>query len=145
MSHLFQINRVLRNPQTQSILQRLYSAASTGSKEHIDKLVKNDKVVLFMKGVPDQPQCGFSNGMVQILRMHGVEKFDSHNVLEDEDLRQGIKDYSNWPTIPQLYLDGEFIGGMDIVLQMHQKGELIDELKKIGIRSALLDEAPKEK
>ena len=89
MNHLFQINRVLRHPQTQGILQRLYSAAATGSKEHIDQLVKNNKVVLFMKGVPQQPQCGFSNGMVQILRMHGVESFDSHNVLEDENLRQG--------------------------------------------------------
>ena len=89
MNRILQLNRLIRHPQQVSILQRLYSAAATGSKEHIDGLVKNSKVVLFMKGIPDQPMCGFSNGMVQILRMHGVDAFDSHNVLEDEDLRQG--------------------------------------------------------
>ncbi|XP_015910388.1 glutaredoxin-related protein 5, mitochondrial [Parasteatoda tepidariorum] len=107
------------------------------SKEEIQKLVNNNKVVIFMKGVPDQPRCGFSNAVVQILRMHGV-KYDSHNVLEDEKMRQGIKDFSNWPTIPQIYIDGEFIGGCDILLQMHQSGELIEELKKVDITSALL-------
>ena len=74
--------------------------------------------------------------------MHDVT-FASHNVLADEDLRQGIKDFSNWPTIPQVYFEGEFIGGCDILLQMHQSGELIEELEKIGIKSALLDEEQK--
>lgn len=112
-------------------------------KEDISKLVKNNKVVVFMKGVPEQPQCGFSNAVVQILRMHGVT-YDAHNVLEDDALRQGIKEYSNWPTIPQIYIDGEFVGGCDIMLQMHQSGDLIEELKKAGIKSVLLDNPPKE-
>lgn len=92
-----------------------------------------------MKGTPDAPRCGFSNAVCQILNFHGVDKFEAHNVLDDEELRQGIKEYSNWPTIPQVYLDGEFLGGCDIMLEMHQKGELIEELKKVGIRSVLLD------
>uniref|UniRef100_A0A803VQ22 Glutaredoxin-related protein 5, mitochondrial n=1 Tax=Ficedula albicollis TaxID=59894 RepID=A0A803VQ22_FICAL len=96
-------------------------------------------VVVFMKGSPAQPLCGFSNAVVQILRLHGVEDYRAHDVLQDPDLRQGIKDYSNWPTIPQVYLNGEFVGGCDILLQMHQNGDLVEELKKLGIRSALLD------
>ncbi|XP_030747241.1 glutaredoxin-related protein 5, mitochondrial [Sitophilus oryzae] len=111
---------------------------STKSQEVIKKLVKNNKVVVFMKGVPEQPQCGFSNAVVQILRMHGVN-YDAHNVLQDESLRQGIKEYSNWPTIPQIFINGEFIGGCDIMLQLHQSGDLIEELEKVGIRSTLLD------
>ena len=113
-------------------------AIDTGSKEHIKNLVNKSKVVLFMKGIPEEPRCGFSNAVVQILRMHDV-KYDSYDVLEDDKLRSGIKEYSDWPTIPQIYFDGEFVGGCDILLQMHQSGDLIDELKKIGIRSALLD------
>ncbi|KAK3093494.1 hypothetical protein FSP39_016422 [Pinctada imbricata] len=115
------------------------SVSDTGSKEHIDSLVKGKKVVVFMKGTPDAPRCGFSNAVVQILNFHGVNNYESHDVLQDEALRQGIKDYSNWPTIPQTYLDGEFLGGCDIMLEMHKNGELIEELKKVGIRSALLD------
>ncbi|KAJ8966862.1 hypothetical protein NQ314_003256 [Rhamnusium bicolor] len=107
-------------------------------KNEIEKLLKNNKVVVFMKGIPEQPQCGFSNAVVQILRMHGVN-YDSHNVLKDESLRQGIKEYSNWPTIPQVYINGEFVGGCDIMLQMHQSGDLIEELEKVGIHSELLD------
>ncbi|NXU01179.1 GLRX5 protein, partial [Buphagus erythrorhynchus] len=101
--------------------------------------VWTDPVVVFMKGSPAQPLCGFSNAVVQILRLHGVEDYRAHDVLQDPDLRQGIKDYSNWPTIPQVYLNGEFVGGCDILLQMHQNGDLVEELKKLGIRSALLD------
>ncbi|XP_026493907.1 uncharacterized monothiol glutaredoxin ycf64-like [Vanessa tameamea] len=113
--------------------------------EKIDKIVKDNKVVVFMKGVPDAPRCGFSNAVVQIMRMHAVP-YESHDVLADENLRQGIKDYSNWPTIPQVFINGEFVGGCDIMLQMHQSGELVEELKKVGIKSALLtaDEAKKE-
>uniref|UniRef100_A0A8C5KBE8 Glutaredoxin-related protein 5, mitochondrial n=1 Tax=Jaculus jaculus TaxID=51337 RepID=A0A8C5KBE8_JACJA len=106
----------------------------------LDAMVKKDKVVVFLKGTPEQPQCGFSNAVVQILRLHGVRDYAAYNVLDDPELRQGIKDYSNWPTIPQVFLNGEFVGGCDILLQMHQNGDLVEELKKLGIRSALLDE-----
>lgn len=116
-------------------------SGGSGSSEHLDALVKKDKVVVFLKGTPEQPQCGFSNAVVQILRLHGVRDYAAYNVLDDPQLRQGIKDYSNWPTIPQVYLNGEFVGGCDILLQMHQNGDLVEELKKLGIRSALLDEA----
>ncbi|KAL3265984.1 hypothetical protein HHI36_010173 [Cryptolaemus montrouzieri] len=116
-----------------TLIRRLFSAETN---EKIKDLVTKSKVVLFMKGVPEQPRCGFSNAVVQILRMHGV-KYDAYNVLENEALRQGIKDFSNWPTIPQLYINGEFVGGCDILLNMHQNGELIETLEKVGINSAL--------
>ncbi|XP_072931312.1 uncharacterized monothiol glutaredoxin ycf64-like [Epargyreus clarus] len=111
--------------------------ADVGINEKIDKIVKDNKVVVFMKGIPDAPRCGFSNAVVQIMRMHAVP-YESYDVLADENLRQGIKDYSNWPTIPQVFINGEFVGGCDIMLQMHQSGELVEELKKVGIKSALL-------
>jgi len=105
----------------------------------IEGLVSGKPLVVFMKGTPEQPLCGFSNAVCQILRMHGVPPFDSYNVLEDEDLRQGIKEFSNWPTIPQVYIGGEFVGGCDIMIDMHKSGELIEELKKVGIKSDLED------
>ncbi|XP_031623938.1 glutaredoxin-related protein 5, mitochondrial [Contarinia nasturtii] len=114
-----------------------FFSTETISKEQLEKMVKKNKVVVFMKGVPDAPKCGFSNAVVQILRMHAVS-YDSHDVLENESIRQGIKDFTNWPTIPQVFIDGEFVGGCDILLQMHQSGELIEELKKVGITSDLL-------
>lgn len=117
--------------------------APAATKAEIGALVNNGKVVVFMKGVPEAPRCGFSNAVVQIMRMHGVA-YDSHNVLDNEAVRQGVKDFSDWPTIPQIYIGGEFVGGCDIVLQMHQNGELIEELKKVGIRSALLDAEEKK-
>ncbi|XP_012055690.1 PREDICTED: glutaredoxin-related protein 5, mitochondrial [Atta cephalotes] len=104
----------------------------------ISNLVKKNKVVVFMKGIPEEPRCGFSNAVVQILRMHGVT-YDAHDVLKDEELRQGIKDFSNWPTIPQIFINGDFVGGCDILLEMHKNGDLIEELKKAGITSALLE------
>lgn len=119
---------------------RLYSDGAVASKEEIENLVKGNKVVVFMKGVPASPKCGFSNAVVQVLRMHGVD-YGSHDVLENDAVRQGIKDFTNWPTIPQVFIDGEFVGGCDIILQMHQNGELIEELKKVGIKSALLKPA----
>ena len=79
----------------------------------------------------------FKSELTIVCRMHDV-KFESHNVLADEDVRQGIKEFSNWPTIPQVFFEGEFIGGCDILLQMHQSGDLVEELDKIGIKSALL-------
>lgn len=119
---------------------RLLCAAPTGDlQKDLGNMVKKDKVVVFMKGTPAQPMCGFSNAVVQILRMHGVDDYSAYNVLEDQDLRQGVKEFSNWPTIPQVYFNGEFVGGCDILLQMHQNGDLVDELRKLGINSALMD------
>ncbi|MFT3858721.1 MAG: Grx4 family monothiol glutaredoxin [Aquabacterium sp.] len=93
-------------------------------QQRIDELVKGNKVVLFMKGTAQFPQCGFSGRAVQILKACGVNDLKTVNVLEDEAIRQGIKDYANWPTIPQLYINGEFIGGSDIMMEMYQAGEL---------------------
>jgi len=137
MSIIQNIHRSLLGKQAGVLSRVCFSTAGPEVKERIDSMVKANKVVVFMKGVPAQPQCGFSNAVVQIMRMHDV-KYDAHNVLEDEGIRQGIKEYSNWPTIPQIYMAGEFVGGCDILLQMHQSGELIDELKKVDIKSALL-------
>lgn len=123
-----------------TVTKRFCTASPAIDKEKIAQLVKNNKVVVFMKGVPEAPRCGFSNAVVQIMRMHGVT-YDSHNVLENEAIRQGIKDYTNWPTIPQIFINGEFVGGCDIMLQMHQNGELVEELKKVGIKSALVEES----
>ena len=92
--------------------------------QRIDQLVKSNDVVLFMKGTPQFPQCGFSGRATQILKACGVDQFTSVNVLEDEEIRQGIKQYANWPTIPQLYVKGEFVGGSDIMTEMYQSGEL---------------------
>ena len=91
--------------------------------ETIDELVKSNPVVLFMKGTRDFPQCGFSGRVVHILSQLGISFVDV-NVLEDPDLRQGIKDYTQWPTIPQLYVKGEFVGGCDIVSEMYENGQL---------------------
>ena len=93
-------------------------------QETIKEQVSKNRVVLYMKGSPDFPQCGFSANVVGILRACGVGDFYSVNVLEDPDIRQGIKEFANWPTIPQLYVNGEFVGGSDILAEMYQKGEL---------------------
>ncbi|MBQ0935456.1 Grx4 family monothiol glutaredoxin [Ideonella paludis] len=93
-------------------------------QQRIDQLVKSNKVVLFMKGTAQFPQCGFSGRAVQVLKAAGVSNLVTVNVLEDDAIRQGIKDYANWPTIPQLYVNGEFIGGSDIMMEMYQSGEL---------------------
>ncbi len=92
-------------------------------KEKIKKIIDDNEVCLFMKGTPDSPQCGFSMAVSNVLK-HLKVNFNGINVLEDEALRQGIKDFSDWPTIPQLYIKGEFIGGSDIVKEMFEKGEL---------------------
>ncbi len=101
-------------------------------QDFIENEVKNNDVVLFMKGTPDFPQCGFSGQVVQILDHVGVD-YKGHNVLSDAEIRQGIKDYSNWPTIPQLYVKGEFVGGCDIIREMFQSGELQALLTTNGI------------
>ena len=99
-------------------------------QEVIQDQVTNNRVVLYMKGSPDFPQCGFSANAVGILRACGVEDFYTVNVLENLDIRQGIKEYANWPTIPQLYVHGEFVGGSDIIMGMYQNGELQKILQK---------------
>ncbi|HSR71657.1 MAG TPA: Grx4 family monothiol glutaredoxin [Kiloniellales bacterium] len=102
--------------------------------ERIRQEVEGNDVVLFMKGTPVFPQCGFSAAVVQVLSHMGV-KFKGVDVLQDPGLRQGIKDYSNWPTIPQLYVKGEFVGGCDIVREMFQSGELQSFLSDKGIEA----------
>jgi monothiol glutaredoxin len=96
------------------------------TRERIDQLVKTNDILLFMKGSASFPMCGFSGRAVQILKACGVEAKDiaTVNVLDDQEIRQGIKEYSNWPTIPQLYVKGEFIGGSDIMMEMYESGEL---------------------
>ena len=105
---------------------------SDQTRQAIDKAVSSAPVVLFMKGTPETPQCGFSRATIQVLGLQGVdpEKFAAFNVLEDAELRQGIKEYSDWPTIPQLYVDKEFVGGCDIIVSMHQNGELANLLSE---------------
>jgi len=92
-------------------------------KERLDNLVNQNKILVFMKGTKLMPQCGFSNNVVQMLNTLGVP-FQTVDVLEDYEIRQGIKEYSNWPTIPQVYVNGQFVGGSDILIEMYQKGEL---------------------
>ncbi|KAL6236338.1 hypothetical protein BDW75DRAFT_239293 [Aspergillus navahoensis] len=119
--------------QLPSVLQT--RLLSTETRAAIDKAVASAPVVLFMKGTPETPQCGFSRASIQILGLQGVDpkKFVAFNVLEDPELRQGIKEYSDWPTIPQLYLDKEFVGGCDILMSMHQNGELSKLLEEKGV------------
>jgi monothiol glutaredoxin len=93
-------------------------------QQQIDSVVKGHRVVLFMKGTAQFPQCGFSGRAVQILKACGVTDLATVNVLEDDGIRQGIKQYANWPTIPQLYVNGEFVGGSDIMMEMYESGEL---------------------
>ncbi len=93
-------------------------------QQRIRETLASHRVVLYMKGTADFPLCGFSAQAVQVLRACGVDDFHAVNVLEDEAIRQGIKEYANWPTIPQLYVNGEFVGGADIMREMYQSGEL---------------------
>ncbi|HEY3778179.1 MAG TPA: Grx4 family monothiol glutaredoxin [Rhizomicrobium sp.] len=105
---------------------------SETATDRIESDIKANEVVLFMKGTPVFPQCGFSAAVVQILTQLGV-KFKSFDVLKDPELRQGIKDFSNWPTVPQLYVKGEFVGGCDIIREMYENNELEPLLKERGI------------
>ncbi|CAF0920828.1 unnamed protein product [Rotaria sp. Silwood1] len=107
-------------------------------KKRIDDFIKSNKIAIFIKGEPNAPSCGFSKAVLQILNLHGCD-FKSKNILDDQQLRETMKLYSNWPTFPQVYFNGEFVGGCDILLHMHQSGELVEELKKIGIQSKLSD------
>ena len=99
----------------------------------IKKQVSGNRVVLYMKGTPDFPQCGFSANAIGILRACGVNDPYTVNVLENPDIRQGIKEYANWPTVPQLYIKGEFVGGSDIMTEMHKSGELKKLLEKTTV------------
>lgn len=101
------------------------------TQEEIKKIVTENRVVLFMKGTKQFPQCGFSSRAVQLLQAAGCQDFLTVNVLENNDIRQGIKEYADWPTIPQLYVDGEFLGGSDILLEMYEAGELQEALASV--------------
>ena len=102
-------------------------------QQAIKEQVTSNPVVLFMKGSPAIPQCGFSATVVQILKLSGVGEYQAVNVLADPEIRQGIKDYSNWPTIPQLYVNGDFVGGCDILREMYENGELKQVLADAGV------------
>lgn len=102
-------------------------------QKFIEEQVKANPLVLFMKGTPQFPQCGFSGAVVQILKQAGVKKLAAVNILESEALRQGVKDYAGWPTFPQLYINGEFVGGCDIVREMAAAGELQPLLESAGV------------
>lgn len=105
------------------------------ANERIDEMVKGNDVVLFMKGTPLFPQCGFSSRAIAILDHLGVE-YASVDVLQDQEIRQGIKEYSDWPTIPQLYVKGEFLGGSDIMMEMYEAGELHELVEQHGLAKA---------
>ena len=103
------------------------------AKEFIQKTVTENPVVLFMKGTAQSPQCGFSGRAIQVLKACGVKNLTTVNVLEDDGVRQGVKEFANWPTVPQLYVQGEFVGGSDIMMEMYQSGELQELLKKAQV------------
>jgi monothiol glutaredoxin len=102
-------------------------------KEFIQKTVTDNPVVLFMKGTAQFPQCGFSGRAIQLLKQSGVKSLVTVNVLEDEEVREGVKEYANWPTIPQLYVNGQFVGGSDIMMEMFESGELLTLLKEAQV------------
>ncbi len=104
----------------------------TDTHDRIDTIVKSSPVVLFMKGTPLFPQCGFSSTAVAILERLGVD-YESVDVLADAEVRQGVKSYSDWPTVPQLYVGGEFVGGSDIMMEMYQAGELAEVMVQAGV------------
>ncbi|EKG21531.1 hypothetical protein MPH_01125 [Macrophomina phaseolina MS6] len=129
-------SRTLANPIAHARLTPFQiRLLSQETRAAIEKAVRSAPVVLFMKGTPEMPQCGYSRASIQILGMQGVDpsKFTAFNVLEDNELRQGIKEYSEWPTIPQLYVDNEFVGGCDILMSMHQDGSLAKMLEEKGV------------
>ncbi|KAF4569766.1 monothiol glutaredoxin grx5 [Pleurotus pulmonarius] len=142
-SSLGLLRPTLRTALTPSRLQSL-RFLSQETRAQLETAVKSSPVVLFMKGTPAAPQCGFSRAVVQILDMHGVppEKMKTFNVLEDEELRSGIKEFSEWPTVPQVYVNGEFVGGCDILLGMHQSGELETLLVKGDVVEAAPEPEP---
>lgn len=119
-------------PKTKRFLS-LKPPMTTQAQDRIKALVNSNKIVVFMKGSKLMPMCGFSNNVVQILNTLGVP-YETVDVLEDPEIRQGIKEFSNWPTIPQVYVNGEFIGGSDIMIEMYQSGEL-QQLVEVALAS----------
>ncbi|PRP88112.1 monothiol glutaredoxin-5, mitochondrial precursor [Planoprotostelium fungivorum] len=120
-------------------IRKKYEAKDKGSgnvKDLIAETIASKPVVVFMKGTPSAPQCGFSATVVRILQMQGLKDFKGVNVLEDDTIRNGIKEYTNWPTIPQVFVNKEFIGGCDIMRSMHESGELKTLLQESGVISA---------
>src|SRR5579883_1449818 len=103
------------------------------TRTRIEQLIASSKVMLFMKGTKQLPACGFSNAVVQILKKEGVP-FETFNILGDPEMRQALKEYSHWPTYPQLYVGGKFVGGCDIVSEMHESGELAQQLRAAGVK-----------
>ncbi|KAF8924434.1 thioredoxin-like protein [Dissophora ornata] len=139
-------NRILTHraalPATSFAVRHL----SDSTKKTIEDAIAQNKLVVFMKGTPDAPQCGFSRAVMQILTVQGVDmqnSLKSFNILADEELRSGIKEYSSWPTIPQVYINGEFVGGCDIMLNMHQSGDLESLLVKEGLVQPEPEENPR--
>eukprot|EP01132_Coremiostelium_polycephalum_P004717 gene4717-5891_t len=124
-------NRLIEQ-QCRTTFKRYYSSRNEEVLKLIEQQVKESPCVLYMKGTPDSPMCGFSNTAVRILDATGAN-FTAHNVLADEVLREQIKKYSNWPTIPQLYVKGEFVGGADIMMTMYKSGELEKVLVDAGV------------
>ncbi|KAF9431076.1 monothiol glutaredoxin grx5 [Entomortierella beljakovae] len=119
---------------------------SDSTKKTIEDAISENKLVVFMKGTPEQPMCGFSRAVMQILNVQGVDmtnSLKSFNILADEDLRNGIKEFSSWPTIPQVYINGEFVGGCDIMINLHQSGELESMLLKEGLIAPEPEENPR--
>ncbi|AQZ10739.1 GRX5 (YPL059W) [Zygosaccharomyces parabailii] len=118
-----------------SFVRQSYLYMSTETRAAIQEAIKSAPVVLFMKGTPEFPQCGFSRATIALLGQQGVDptKFAAYNVLEDPELREGIKEYSEWPTIPQLYVNKEFVGGCDILTSMAQSGELCNLLEQAEV------------
>lgn len=112
-------------------IKRAYANEDEDVFAQIERDIADNTVVVYMKGVPDAPMCGFSNAVVQVMKAEGVD-FKGFNVLADPDLREGIKKFSSWPTIPQVYIKGEFIGGCDTTVEMYKSGELRDMLKEAG-------------
>ncbi|TKR76998.1 hypothetical protein L596_018052 [Steinernema carpocapsae] len=122
---------------------RFFSSAPSSElsqvlRDRINGYVTADKVVVFMKGTQQEPMCGFSRNVKMVLDFHEV-KFRDYNVLEDADLREGIKKFSEWPTIPQVYVNGEFVGGSDIIVSMHKEGEITDFFDEQGIPTKFSD------
>ena len=118
------IGRVLAEDMVSALNIPATDMSAMDAKEFVHQTVNEHPVVLFMKGTAQFPQCGFSGKAIQILKNAGIRQLVTINILEDEEVRQAVKDYSNWPTIPQLYINGEFIGGTDIMAEMAESGEL---------------------
>ncbi|KAI9218861.1 thioredoxin-like protein [Blastocladiella britannica] len=128
-----------------SLLHQLRRSLSDDTKTRIESAIASKDVCLFMKGTQEQPMCGFSRAAVQVLEYQGVNSFATVNVLEDADIREGIKEFSDWPTIPQLYVKGQFVGGTDIMIDMFKKGELEELLVKEGVIEPTPEETTQKK